>query len=110
MVKLILNSIILLSLGAILYIVARTLPRIEENPGEMPIFKEHWMAKYIEKADVWFQSVLEKFLRRLRVWILKFDNYVSAKLNAFRKDEKRESKPTIVETERKEGDGSNLTN
>ena len=108
MVKLILNSIILLSFSVIIYIVAKTLPRVEEKPEEGPILKEHWVAKYIERADAWFQSALEKFLRRLRVWVLKFDNYVGKKLGSLRKDEKRENRPMVVEIEKKEGGEGNV--
>lgn len=90
MAKIILNSLILLSLSFVLYVIARALPRIEENPAGVPVLKEHWTSKYLEKADVWAQAHLEKFLRRAKIWILKLDNYVSKRLSSFKKNERKE--------------------
>lgn len=107
MVKLILNAAILLSLGVVLYVVVKALPRIEESDNNSSLPEEHWAGAYIEKIDVYVKSLAEKSLRRMRVWLLRFDNYVSKKLNAFRRDEKRENKPNIMsetEEERRVGE------
>ncbi|GEM_PF-3521166 len=106
MLTLILNAIILLALSFILYIVAKTLPRVEESPEGAPTVKEHWVGKRIEKVDVWIRSASEKFLRRLRVWLLRLDNYVGKKLTSFRRDEKREGKTMMVESDKKEGENN----
>lgn len=87
MLKFVLNTLIMLSLGAILYLVAKTLPRIDDrSENKDDTLKAHWLMSYLEKTDAWLKSQLEKILRRSKVWILKLDNYVSERLGKFKKD------------------------
>ncbi len=78
----------MLSLGAILYIFARALPRIDENADEKLLRPKqtHWIVLYLERADVWLKSFFEKFLRRARVLILKLDNLIATRLNHFKRE------------------------
>ena len=41
---------------------------------------------YLEKFDEWLKIFFEKFLRRVKVWILKLDNVVSERLSRFKKE------------------------
>lgn len=91
MISFILDMVIMLSLGAVLYLVARTLPRVNDVEFEESEVRPHWVTVYLEKIDEKFQAVYEKFLRRFRVWIMKLDNSVSEKLGKFKKESDKNS-------------------
>lgn len=92
MTKFIVQLIMMLSLGAILYILARTLPRISDDDFKNKKTEHpHWLTSYLEKADEWLKAFSEKFLRRARVWILKLDNFVAQKLKGFKKEMPKET-------------------
>jgi len=87
----ILQVIIMLSLGALLYLFGRALPRIsEEDIRPQTALAPHRFMNFVEKADEWFKSVFENFLRRLRVIILKLDNMITKKINSFKKEPTKE--------------------
>lgn len=77
----------MLSLSAIIYIMARVMPRIndEELKSEPDSFSENKVMVFLEKVDDRLKIILEKTLRRLRVLILKLDNSVAQKLHRFKK-------------------------
>ncbi len=105
MLSFVLEITVFVSLSAVVYLLARTLPRVDDSvlkkdPME---FKTHWMTGYLEKFDEWLKMFLEKFLRRLKVWILKFDNIVSEKINKFKKETPKDLKLS-VEEEKKGGE------
>lgn len=86
--KFVLEIIIFISLGGVLYLLVRALPRVDDQVFNQPTeIKTHWFSIYLEKIDRWLKALLERWLRRLRVIILKFDNTVSRKLNTFKKEE-----------------------
>lgn len=76
MLQFIATNILMISLGVILYITVRTLPRIDDS--QLPEKKgvlERWIASEMpEKIDAALNSFLAKFLRRLKVSLLKIDN------------------------------------
>ncbi|MBM3257562.1 MAG: hypothetical protein FJY98_04595 [Candidatus Liptonbacteria bacterium] len=81
MLEFVLANIAMLSVGIVLYLVAHSLPRIGETQTESQGFLERWVAsEFPEKLDTAFNSFAGKFLRKLRVIILKFDNAVSESL------------------------------
>ena len=86
MLKFILEILIMLSLGAILYIIARVMPRIDDRELATVTLKTHWIAVYIEKIDRRLKSILEKTLRRSGIVILKLDNWVNKKLGKLKKE------------------------
>jgi len=94
----------MLSLGAIIYLAARTLPRINDADGEVRPLRPHWLTAYLEKTDFWVQAHSEKILRRTKVWILKSDNWVSQKLNNFKKTEPKETITSLEEGGEKKQD------
>ncbi len=104
MLNFILNTIVLLSLGIIIYLFARALPRVNDADGEVKPLRPHWLTVYLEKTDVWLDARSEKILRRLKIWVLKLDNWVSQKLNKFKKAEPKE---TIIPLENNGGDEKN---
>lgn len=83
MIQFILVNILLISFGGILYIIARTLPRLEKNQKEEE--KQNLLEKFIisdlpYKVDSLIYAYLGKILRFLKVLVLRFDNYLTDKL------------------------------
>ncbi|GEM_PF-678824 len=81
MLQFILTDILMLSFGIMLYLVARSLPRIEEEPSGKPNMLDRWAASDIpEKIDAAFNTFLLKFLRKLKLTLLKADNVITRHL------------------------------
>ncbi len=87
MLNLAIDVAMVVSMAAVLYIVARALPRIDENGGEEK--KSSRFLAYLEKGDSMARHWSEKTLRRTRVVVMKFDNFLGSKLSKFRKDGER---------------------
>lgn len=85
MYDLILQLVVFLSLGAMIYLISRALPRINDVEVEIktPLARfDSFLAKLpLEKLDAVFGSFLEKALRRVRVGVLRLDNWLNSKLN-----------------------------
>jgi len=82
MLQFILTNILMVSLGTILYVSVRTLPRLEQGGAEDKRgMLERWIASEIpERIDAALNGFLFKFLRKFRVVLLKADNTVSGRL------------------------------
>lgn len=81
MLSFIFSTILMLSLGSILYLAARTLPRVEEEPRAKPNLLDRWAASELpEKIDTMFNAYLVKFLRKTKVLLLKVDNSLTDRL------------------------------
>ena len=108
MVHFILQTVIFLALGAMVYLLAAALPRVGESEENGPGGTSRFMA-YIEKADEVFQGFWEKTLRRVRVWLLRFDNLITKRLGRFKKESIKEMKLPLAENDSKvdKEDGSN---
>ncbi len=84
MFKFILQMLMVVSFGALLYIVARVLPRVGDIEGnDRESSRTPRIVVYLEQADEKLLVVLEKLLRRIRVMLLKLDNTISKKLGRF---------------------------
>ena|SRR5271157_3502795 len=95
MLQFIFTDIFMLSLGAILYLMVRALPRIVEEPLEKKNFLDEWAHSDIpEKMDAMLNGFLFKFLRKVKILILKLDNTLSKELRKI-KSEENGVKPTI---------------
>ena len=85
MYDLILQLAVFLSLGAMIYLVARALPRVSdvETEASTPLARfDSFLTKLpLEKLDAIFGGFLEKVLRRLRVVVLRLDNWLNSKIN-----------------------------
>lgn len=106
MASFILEIVMVVSLGIVLYLFARALPRVDDvfiSPQDAKL-KTNPMSVYLEKIDGWLKIFLEKLLRRIKVLLLKLDNIVSEKLNKFKKEQQKEIKlpSDEVEKEKKE--------
>lgn len=93
------------SLGFVVYLFGRVVPRVSdkdvEKAKEQSLF--HWLVGYLEQVDSWLLWLFEKFLRRLRVIIMKLDNVVTKKLGRFKKEAERQT-GFPVETKKEEVD------
>jgi hypothetical protein len=98
MAMFIFTSILMVSLSAVLYLMVRALPRIAEDPAaetEKHGLLDRWAHSQIpEKVDVALNGFLLKFLRRVRVIVLKIDNALSRHLQKV-KPEENGKKPNI---------------
>ncbi|MGC9610877.1 MAG: hypothetical protein ABSE68_01515 [Minisyncoccia bacterium] len=98
----IIEIVIMVSLAGIIYLLARALPRVSDEVAYSFAERSRVMS-YVEKLDDILKAFLEKFLRQAMVWILKIGNFVSGKLNKFKKEAPKENKLPVIE-EKKESD------
>jgi len=79
----ILQICLMVGFGGMVYIIARGTPRIDDRLEEKGKNKlDRWFSKIpIEKIDITLSNLLEKFLRRLRVCLLRMDNFLAGRLN-----------------------------
>jgi hypothetical protein len=97
MLQFIFVSILMISFSSVLYLTARALPRIVEEPQaeDHRSFLDRWAHSQIpEKVDLAVNGYLLKFLRKLKVLVLKFDNSLSKHLQKV-KPESQEKKSNI---------------
>jgi hypothetical protein len=77
-------NLFLLSLGVVVYIVIRTIPRLDGTPTERGVM-ERWLTSELpQKLDAFFHGIYVRTLRRLRVMVLRVDNSVNKKLETMR--------------------------
>ncbi len=97
-IRFILLDILMLSLGAILYIMVRALPRIEENhhaEGNHSFIDRLVHSEIPHKIDLMVQSYSWKFFRKLKVYLMKFDNYLTHRLTKMNTNMNGNGKPKI---------------
>jgi len=92
--ELIFTIILMICVGIVLYLMVQALPRIEEVPSEEKGFLERWAhSEMPEKIDAAFNNFLLKFLRRVKVLVLKLDNALARHLQKIKPEE--DKRPTI---------------
>jgi len=83
-----LQTILFLSLGVVIYLMARAVPRVTEIGEEVhaPGAFDRLLSKLpLREVDERLNVYFEKTLRRMKVFILKFDNALNEKLEKLRK-------------------------
>ena len=90
MYEFLLQIILIAGLGAMVYILARALPRVPEVDGApsapLPARLERWVKKLpLAEIDAAILSFLEKVLRKVRVVIMKIENAVNSGISRLRK-------------------------
>lgn len=108
MAQFIFTNVFMLALGTILYLFVRALPRVEKEEAAKQGFIERWVTSDLpEKFDFAMGNFLVKFLRRLKVWVLKIDNVVGDRLKRMNLREKQNgNKPDWSELTNGNGNGS----
>ena len=88
MYNFILQIFIMVSLGTVVFLVARILPRISETEAAIaPRAKVSWLSSIpFEKIDAAVNAFSEKMLRKIKLILMKMDNTVSRQLKNFKKD------------------------
>ncbi len=88
MLKFLLEIVIVCAFGVVVYLFTRMLPRIDDAhiASKEEKMKGDALSVYLEKIDEWLTIMFEKFLRRVKVWILRLDNLVNEQLNKFKKE------------------------
>ncbi len=96
MFQFIVTDIFMLAIGAVFYLMARALPRIEEEPASQRknFFDRLAHSDVPEKVDVALNNFLLKFLRRVKILTLKVDNGLSKMMHRI-KAEENAAKPAI---------------
>ncbi len=89
------------SLGVILYIFIRGLPRVSDETELPKEPKISGLYLFLEEIDKKINLILERFFRRLKIIILKLDNFLSQKLDKFKKEEIEETSLSKEELEEK---------
>jgi hypothetical protein len=100
--ELVLRIVAALGISAALWVVARALPRLDETKVDSAPGGElaRDLMNRLEKVDEWLDYIKEKILRKIRVFVLKVENWVNTKLA---KEEKREGfKDFLVKKEKDE--------
>lgn len=86
--------VLMICLGTVLYLTVQALPRIKEVPVEEKGFLDRWAhSEMPEKIDAAFNNFLLKFLRKIKVMVLKLDNALAKHLQKIKPEEDR--RPTI---------------
>ena len=101
MYNFILQIVIVLSLGVIIYLIARTIPRTtnESEASGLPNQKQtggfdKLISKIpLAKIDAAIDSFLLKFLRKIKVLIMKVDNLLNIYLNKLKKNGQSKEPP-----------------
>lgn len=97
---------VFVGLAGIIILVLRVLPKISNEVFEPNLskFRTHELTLMVEKADVVLKAWFEKFLRRLKVFLLKADNAVTEKIEKVADDRIiREKTAFIPEVMKEEG-------
>lgn len=106
MYNFILQIIIMASLGTIIYLIARTVPRIEnleESFEKMPIGKLDRLINLIplDKIDITLSTLTEKMLRKIKLGLMRWDNLMTDHLKKIKKTNgnghSNEDKPTLFD-------------
>ena len=98
MLRFVLTDLLMLSLGAILYLIVRALPRIEEDHAARA--KHSFVHRLLHSAiphkiDLGINAYAEKFFRKLKVWLMRFDNYLTHRLKKIHTNGNGNGKPKI---------------
>lgn len=98
----------MVSLGTIIYLVARAVPRVNEN-AKFERRENYFDALFkklpIEKADAFASMIAEKTLRKFKILVLRLDNLLTKQLKNFKSEPSNEDRPALFE--KKEEDGNN---
>jgi len=99
----------MLSLGTIIYLMARAVPRVEDEAvrdinHQKNKFDLFFSYLRVEKFDIIFNNFVEKLLRKLKLLLMKLDNFTNNSLNKVKKykmngngEKNGEGKPNLFE-------------
>ncbi len=106
----------MLSLGTIIYLIARTVPKIgdevtENITSQKSKFDRLFSYLRVEKFDVIFNNFVEKILRKLKLILMRLDNFTNSYLDKVKKykmngngQKNGEGKPSLFENKTEASD------
>src|SRR3989344_1247521 len=83
MMQFVFSTIFMIAVGAVLYLGARALPRIPENtvaPKTGSFWGRLLASGLPQKTDQLVSKYAGRFFRRLKIWLLRWDNYLTKRL------------------------------
>ena len=86
LLKFLSQILMMVGLGTMVYLFARTLPRISDLPPKNVFPEDHPFSRHLEKIDGWLKKTAEKYLRRSGIALLKLENFVNKKIGALKKE------------------------
>ena len=94
MVEFIFTMVLMVCLSSVLYLMVRALPRVAEESAERNSILDRWAHSEIpERVDAVLNNFLVKFLRKVKVVVLKLDNTIAGHLQKVKPED--EKKPLI---------------
>ncbi len=89
MIQFVLTNFLFISIGGIIYIIIKTLPKIEDNESQekIGVLDKFIISDLPHQIDKSFNFYLGKILRKTKVLVLKLDNYLGEKLKNFNSGE-----------------------
>lgn len=104
MVNLILQIIVFSSLGLVIYMIARAIPRVPEEVA--PSRRSNWVDRIMSKIpmtkiDENINSFFSKFLRRSKVVVMRADNFINDRLGKLNKKSGPATPPAPSQDEHK---------
>lgn len=99
----ILQLAIVISLGAMVYLMARALHRVPDGEEVAAISDHNYFDKWLEnihltKLEEWLHLVMAKFLRRLRIIVLKFDNLLHRSIASIHSTNGQKNKQSLMDS------------
>lgn len=110
MLEFFLINIILIFFSGILYIIARSLPRINEeniSNSNKNFLDRFIISDFPNKIDSLINFYIVKFFRKFKILLLRFDNYITEKLKKMNLDNNGDKK---IDFNGLNGNGNNLNN
>ena len=81
----------MLSLGTVLYLIAKTLPRIDDTPPKEISLETHWVSRHLEQMDQKIKLTSEKALGKTNAVLLNWQDRVSVKMKSLKEDPKKDA-------------------
>lgn len=106
MYNFILQMALMLSLGIIIYLMARAVPRVGDEILKPAGKFDRWLSSLrLEKFDILLSNFLEKALRKAKLILMKLDNVTNEYLDKIKKTKPngngqkgKEEKPTLFDS------------
>lgn len=83
MIQFAFEMLLMLSFGGVLFIAARALPRVKEDTTvvvKRTLIERFVMSDVPHRVDTALNGFMGKFFRKMKVHLLKFDNYLTHRL------------------------------
>ena len=83
MLAFILNIVLMLALGTLVFLFVRAIPRVEDEDGQKhkrTIFEKWLVSELPERADIYLSNLFAKWIRKFKIFVMKIDNMLGSHL------------------------------